>query len=70
MGVLACSRNGCDYILCENYSDEYGYLCDDCLEELISSGVRTDIETFLNSKKPDQYVAGQYYRAIFRRRGD
>lgn len=34
MGVMECSRNGCDHILCECYSHTYGYLCYDCLCEL------------------------------------
>lgn len=34
MGVMECSRNGCDHILCECYSFEYGYICNECKEEL------------------------------------
>lgn len=34
MGVLACSRSDCDNIMCELISDEYGYICNECFEEL------------------------------------
>lgn len=34
MGVLACDRKNCDAIMCDFYSDQHGYLCYDCLNEL------------------------------------
>ena len=37
MGVLNCSRKGCDNIMCYRYSIEYGYICHDCFNELLNS---------------------------------
>lgn len=34
MGVIACSRNGCERIMCDHYSDVYGYICYECMSEL------------------------------------
>jgi hypothetical protein len=33
--LAECDRNGCDVIGCIRYSDRYGYICDDCFEELL-----------------------------------
>lgn len=49
MGVLECSRYGCNHIMCDRYSSKYGYICDECFEELVSLGVNADIEEFMNT---------------------
>lgn len=36
MGVMACSRRGCSTILCSATLFYEHYICEDCLEELIS----------------------------------
>lgn len=36
MGVLACDREYCENIMCDLVSDEYGRLCAECFEELVS----------------------------------
>lgn len=51
MGVLACNRNGCENVMCDRLSDEYGYICDECFEELCESDNFTNIEDFMKSKK-------------------
>jgi len=51
MGVLACDRNGCDNIMCDRHSQEHGYICYECFEELVSSGPTTDIESFMQSRR-------------------
>lgn len=33
MGVMNCSRNNCDNILCNTYVNDIGYICDSCKEE-------------------------------------
>ena len=38
MGVLECDRLGCENIMCEYVSSTYGYICDECLEELKDCG--------------------------------
>ena len=47
MSVLECQRRGCDHIMCERYSYEYGYLCDSCFSELVSTGPDTNISEFM-----------------------
>lgn len=36
MGIMQCSRMGCENILCDNYSSKHGYLCNTCKIELKS----------------------------------
>ena len=50
MGVLACNRVGCENIMCDNVSHEYGYLCGSCKQELIARG-ECRIEDFMYSEK-------------------
>ena len=54
MGVLACNRNGCDNIMCDRYSYEHGYICDDCFRELVSTGPTTDIKGFMETTRKPQ----------------
>lgn len=35
--------------LAERYSDKYGYICEKCFEELVQSGIHTDIEEFMTN---------------------
>ena len=35
MGVMPCSRECCDEIMCRRYMDGLGYICDDCFAELV-----------------------------------
>jgi len=34
MGVMACSKNGCENIMCSRYADEIGYICYECFSDL------------------------------------
>ena len=71
MGVLPCSREGCSNIMCDRCSDEHGYICDDCFEELILLGIHQDINDFLGvEKKVDIFEARYYYNKIFKNRHD
>ena len=36
MSVLACNRAGCENIMCEIYSPDFGYICRDCYGELVN----------------------------------
>ena len=38
MSVLACDRNGCDNVMCDRLSHEYGYICHECFKDLVNSG--------------------------------
>jgi len=52
MSLLSCSRRGCKNIMCNKHSYEHGYICDECLEELINSDVSIhDIADFMDSEK-------------------
>lgn len=52
MGVIRCNRNGCERIGCDRHSPEYGYICGECFEELVSMGPTANIEAFMDSPKP------------------
>jgi hypothetical protein len=69
MGVMECNRNGCDNITCEHYSREYGYICDDCFEELVNCGPYYDIEIFMNTpkRKSKEAEARARFTAVFRK---
>lgn len=34
MGVMPCSRNGCESIMCRTMVEGRGYICYECVEEL------------------------------------
>ena len=53
MGVLACDRNGCENVMCDRYSQKFGYICNSCFEELLQSDI-IDIGAFMNSEKVDR----------------
>jgi len=74
MSVLACDRRGCPNVMCDRYSYEYGYICDDCFRELVRSGVRTNVDDFMETepgppppKNEDATFA--YFNAIFPDKG-
>lgn len=41
--------------MCDRLSHTYGYICDDCFEELVASGPDTNVEEFMNNneKRPN-----------------
>jgi len=60
MSVLQCDRNGCDNIMCDRLSYEYGYICWECFNELVSLGPEANTEAFMNSpKKANRKEAAQ-----------
>lgn len=51
MSVLACNRKGCENVMCDHCSPaRYGYICNDCLNELVALG-ETNIQEFMDSPK-------------------
>ena len=62
MGVLACDRKGCSHIMCDRYSDEYGYICNSCYFELQKTKPDS-ISEFMNSYK---YTPSTDYNSIFK----
>lgn len=72
MGVLACSRQDCEEIMCNFYSDKYGYLCDDCRDDLIKMGPMS-VYAFLATPKEPTFVSevwGEYVVKEFKSRYD
>ncbi|MCP4990070.1 MAG: hypothetical protein GY928_29715, partial [Colwellia sp.] len=53
MGVLACNRNGCGNIMCDYYSDTHGYLCNECLNELLEDTSVCSFRGFMRSPKEE-----------------
>jgi len=52
MSVLACNRGNCDHVMCDRHSNEYGYICSDCFNDLIKLGIHTDIAAFMRTNPP------------------
>lgn len=67
MGVMACSRAGCENPMCERYSSKYGYICSGCFDELCHAGVGVSIREFMESERdPDKEEADfAYFDALF-----
>ncbi len=67
MGVIPCDRDGCESIMVDFYSHEWGRLCRYCLEELSRSGIHTDIGAFMRTPPDhDGYDrARAYFGSIF-----
>ena len=70
MGVLACDRVGCESIMCDYYSHDFGYICYECKSELEQKGA-CNIQCFMDSeKKPigtTEYWQG-FVDSVFTRR--
>lgn len=52
MGVMSCSRNACDSIMCDTYVYGIGYVCNYCQEEfkeyLKTTGMKTTTKQEIN----------------------
>ena len=48
MGTMSCSRNDCSSTCCDRYSEQYGYICYTCFDELCDQSVTgvINIDTF------------------------
>ena len=58
MSVLTCSRRDCNNVMCNIYSKTYGYICDECFDELVHA--LCDIDTFMNSTKDKEKLDIRY----------
>jgi hypothetical protein len=71
MGVLSCDRVGCDSIMCDRLSYEFGYICSDCFEEMVDKRIPHDkIKEFMDTEKdrciePENPYTYEYYSKIF-----
>lgn len=50
MSVMACDRRSCPNVMCRRLSDQFGYICDTCYDELVASDA-LNIEAFMKSPK-------------------
>ena len=57
MSVMACSRRGCTNVFCVRHSRTYGTICNECFNELCSSGItkESQIVDFMSTTKPEFY---------------
>jgi len=53
MSVLACDRKKCDNVMCDRYNPEYGYICDECFEELEKLDGVVSIIEFMSTPRDD-----------------
>jgi len=53
MGIMECSRKGCENIMCADYSEETGYICYECKSELEESNPTSvqDVKYFMKTNK-------------------
>lgn len=65
VGVMACSRTGCDNVMCDRYSSHYGYLCWQCFNELISLGPEANVSSFMKTEKDSFIVNLEAAKARF-----
>ncbi len=67
MSIMACHRDGCGNVMCDRHSDEHGYICDECFNELVLLGVQTNISEFMESRKIENQESHSraYFDAVF-----
>jgi len=53
MSVMKCDRKGCENTNCQRHSNEHGYLCNNCFNELIKYGPTVDVRLFMGSMIPN-----------------
>jgi len=51
MGVLTCQKIDCENIMCDRYSYEYGYICNECFDALIEEGPSVNISEWLATER-------------------
>ena len=68
MGVLTCDRNGCENVMCDRLSHKYGYICNECFEELLQSDIM-DIQEFMDSEKSHStmpsHIREEWLKGVF-----
>lgn len=58
MSVKQCSRANCENIMCDRYSSNYGYICEECFSELQTS-CNANIQQFLHTPS---FRSGAFYK--------
>jgi len=64
MGVLPCDRLDCENVMCDRLSRKYGYICDECFDELTAYQPES-IEALMNTAKNNMPEASKNYDEIF-----
>ena len=65
MGVLACNRAGCRNVMCDRYSDQYGYICEECFQELLSKNRFINIKSFIQEEKHAGFIdEGRHWKEM------
>jgi hypothetical protein len=54
MSVLMCNRGNCENIMCNRHSRTYGYICEECFEELKRSSL--NFAAFMKTSKVEDIV--------------
>ena len=68
MSALECNRDGCTTAMCDRYSHDYGYICDECFAEMVFTDCGgLSIDTFMQTTPNRQYLRDRqgFYDAIF-----
>jgi hypothetical protein len=68
VSVLTCNKGGCPNIMCDRYSHKYGYICNDCFEQLVRLGVGTDLDEYMGGDYKvmvDEDQSERYFSKIF-----
>jgi len=63
--VLSCFRRNCPNIMCNRYSDKYGYICASCFEELEQAPIDINIVDFMDSEPGTFLQECRDYNKIF-----
>lgn len=54
MSVLTCLRKDCNNVMCDRYSIRYGYICNECFDELVESDL--EVDEFMETSKLDIFL--------------
>jgi hypothetical protein len=69
MSIKGCFRKGCENIMCDMYSTQFGYICPECFEELITfpqAGINfVEIRRFMDTDKRDVHVDSRVFNRAF-----
>ena len=65
MGLMYCNRHGCNNILCNLYSDIYGYICGECFAEMKESGL--SVAEFMDTNRYPNKRRDYDYDKVFER---
>ena len=67
MGTKQCSRAKCENVLCGRYSKDYGYICNECIEELDKKMEfrPISIRNFMLTSKEDSLKRGEGAYNVF-----